>query len=347
MSAKESEFFLQNLNLLMRSALPVREAIETLKTEIRSKKMIKAITIIESEIDTGSKISTALGKSGLLSERFVSLLRLGEETGELQKQLALIVEEQKKEQKLKSKIRGALMYPGIVLSVAILMGIFTMWYIFPKLTSVFVKSGAELPMTTKVLISVGEFLSVYGLIVIPLIFLILVGSTYLIFIYKKTRWIGETMLLRIPATRGIVEDMELARFGYIMGSLLKAGVSLPQALKSMEDSTSFVLYKRFYAALGTQVTEGHSLYNSMNNYPHSERFFPSYLSRLLSAGEMSGSLSETLLDIGSMYEAKTENLAQTLSVMLEPIIMVVVGLFVAFLAIAIIAPVYGITGAIK
>ena len=142
--SKENDFFLENLSMLMHSALPVREAVATLKDEIHGKQMLKAITIIESEIDAGSKISTALGKSGLLSERFVSLLRLGEETGELEKQLTLVVEEQKKEHRLQSKVRGALIYPAIVMTVTIFVGIFVMWYVFPRLTSVFSSSGNKL-----------------------------------------------------------------------------------------------------------------------------------------------------------------------------------------------------------
>src|ERR1700733_8247616 len=119
MAKNENDFFLENLSILMRSALPVREAVSTLKEEIRGKRMLKAITLIENEIDAGTKMSTALQKSGLLAERYISLLRLGEETGELQKQMALVVQDQKKERTLHSKIRGALIYPAIVLLITI------------------------------------------------------------------------------------------------------------------------------------------------------------------------------------------------------------------------------------
>jgi type IV pilus assembly protein PilC len=345
--SKEYDFFLENLNLLMRSALPVREAIETLKEEIKSRKMLRAIAIIENEIDGGSKMSTALGKSGLLSERYIALLRLGEETGELQKQLALVVEEQKKEKALQSKIRGALIYPAMVLLVTIVVGIFTMWYIFPKLTSVFASSGSELPFTTRVIISIGDFLTHWGVIVVPLGFISFGLAIYFLFIYKYTRYVGETLLLRFSVSRTIVEGIELARFGYVVGSLLKAGITLPQALLSMKDSTSFVLYRRFYGNVLDNVTEGNSLYKSITKQSNYQMFIPSYLVRLISAGEKSGSLSETLLDIGEIYETKTENLAQNLSVLLEPVIIVVVGGIVAFLAIAIISPIYGLTQQIK
>ena len=345
--AKESDFFLENLSLLMHSALPVREAVSTLKDEIHGKKMLKAITIIENEIDAGSKMSDALGKSGLLSERFVSLLRLGEETGELEKQLTLVVEEQKKEHRLTSKVRGALIYPAIVLTVTFFVGIFTMWYIFPRLTSVFASSGGTLPVSTRVIISIGNFLTSCGIIVVPLGTVAMALAVYFLFIYKQTRFIGETFLMRLSISRTLVQDIELARFGYVMGSLLAAGITLPQALASMQDSTSFQLYKKFYAKILQDVTEGTSLYKSIEKYPGAHRFIPSYLSRLISAGEMSGSLSSTLLNIGTTYEEKTDNMAQNLSVLLEPIIMVVVGLIVGFLAIAIISPIYGLTNQIK
>lgn len=343
MSSKESDFFLQNLNLLMRSSLPVREAVSTLKEELKSKQMLKAVTIIESEIDAGSKISIALGKSGLLSERYIALLRLGEETGELQKQLALVVEEQKKEKALQGKIRGALIYPGMVLGITILVGIFTMWFIFPKLTSVFSTSGNKLPLSTQIIINIGNFFTSYGIVAVPLGLLVFGVSVYFLFIYKQTRVIGETLLMHFSIAQTIVVDIELSRFGYILGSLLKAGITLPQALLSIQDSTSFVLYRKFYATILQDISEGNSLYKSITKNPHYQLYIPSYIARLISAGELSGSLSETLIDIGAMYETKTDNLAQNLSIMLEPIIIVVVGGIVAFLAIAIISPIYGLT----
>ena len=181
----------------------------------------------------------------------------------------------------------------------------------------------------------------------PLGTAVVVGALYILFFYKKTRFIGETFLLRFALTRTLVQDIELARFGYVMGSLLHAGITLPQALTSMHDSTSFELYKKFYASLLQDVTEGNSLFKSIEKYPRFSLYIPSYIARLLSAGEMSGSLSDTLLNIGKTYEEKTENMAQNLSVMLEPIIMVVVGVIVGFLAIAIISPIYGLTNQIK
>ncbi len=341
--AKENEFFLENLSILMRSSLPIREAVSTLKEEIHGKKMRASISIIEQEIDAGGKISTALQKSKLLSERYVALLRLGEETGELQKQMSLVVDEQKKEQALRSKIRSALIYPAIVLFITICVGIFMMWYIFPRLTSVFAQNGGQLPLSTRALIAIGDFLSHWGIIVVPSGFAFTAVLIYFAFIFPKTRSIGEHFLLHAPVARVLIQDLELARFGYVMGSLMHAGIAIPQALISMQDSTTFVLYKRFYAQLYNDVTEGASLYKAITSYPNSVQFIPSYLARLISAGEMSGSLSETLSDIGDMFEVKTQNITQNLSVMLEPIIIVFVGLAVAFLAIAIISPVYGLT----
>jgi type IV pilus assembly protein PilC len=268
---------------------------------------------------------------------------LGEETGELQKQLALVVDEQKKEKALHSKIRGALIYPAMVMLVVVVVGVFTMWYIFPKLTAVFTQSGGTLPFSTRIIIGIGNFLSNWGVIAVPIGFATVAAIIYFLFIYKSTRAIGETMLLHFGASRAIVEGMELARFGYITGSLLKAGIPLPQALASMQDSTSFVLYHRFYGAVYRDILEGNSLYKSIIKQPHYQLYMPSYLTRLISAGEKSGSLSDTLLDIGNTYEEKTENLAQNLSTLLEPVIIVVVGGVVAFLAVSIISPIYGLT----
>ncbi len=341
--AKEYDFFLENLSMLLRSSLPIREAIATLKQEVHGKQLLKKITIVENEIESGSRLSTALKKSGLLAERFIDLLQLGEETGELQKQFKLIIEEKRKEDKMSSKIKGALIYPAIVLIIALSVGIFSMWYIFPKITAVFTSAGGTLPASTRAIIAIGNFFTSYGVVFVPILFVAIASIIYFLFLYKNTRFIGETLLLKFPISKTIIQEMELARFGYITGSLLHAGITLPQVFKSMIGSTRFVLYKGFYSTILQDVVDGNSLYKSIRKYPHYQTFIPSYIAQLIYAGELSGSLSETMLDIGATYEAKSEELAQNLSILLEPIIIVVVGIFVAFLAMAIISPIYGLT----
>lgn len=343
----EREFFLENLSLLLRAGMPVREAVETLREEIRSSSVRAQLDRIGERLDQGENLSAALQANGMLTQRFVSLLRIGEETGQLAEQIRLVVEEQKKEEALRAKVTSALLYPGFVLGAAVIVGTGVLWYAVPKLVSVFESAGGSLPLSTRILISVGHFFSAYGAIAVPSFFAGLALLVYLLFFARLTKVAGERLLMLLPITGSIVREIELTRFGYVLGTLLKAGISVPQALESLEDSTRMVLYKRYYAAVRERVLEGHSLYKSLSDVPGSARFIPPHVARLCSAGERSGALSDTLITVSRTYESKTDRLTGNLSALLEPVIIVGVGLFVALLAVSIIAPIYGLTDQIR
>lgn len=343
----EKDFFLENFSLLLRAAMPVTEALDSLKQEIRSGEMRKTISVIEEEIASGSNISSALDKSALLSKRYIALLRIGEETGRFSDQLALIIASKKKEKLFQGKILNALIYPAFVLGVTFIVSIAVMWYVFPKLIPIFQSAGGTLPITTQAIIAIGNFFTSYGLVAVPA-FLILVGiAFFFLFIFHKTRFTGEVLLLHTPVAKTIIQDIELARFGYGMGTLLRAGVPLPQALESMRDSTTFILYTRFYAGVLARIDEGNSLYKSISGYPGYTAYMPSYIARLLLAGELSGSLSDTLIRVSEEYDQKVEGLTQNLSALLEPVIIVTVGLIVAVIALGVISPIYGLANQIQ
>jgi type IV pilus assembly protein PilC len=342
----EKDFFLENFSLLLRSGMPVTEALGSLKEEIHSSQMRKAVSVIIDEVASGSNISDALEKSKLLPSRFISLMRIGEETGKLSDQLALIITQRKKEKLLKSKIQSALIYPAFVLGITGAVGILVVWYVFPKLATIFAQANGTLPLTTRSIIAIGHFFTAYGIVAVPTALIFFGLIFFFLYIYKKTRHIGESILLHISASKILIQEIELARFGYILGTLVSAGISLPDALISVGDSTSFVLYKRFYARIVENINEGNSLYTSITAYPDYARYIPGHIARLLLAGEMSGSLSESLMRISEEYEQKLNTLTQNLSALLEPAIILIVGIIVAIIALGIISPIYGLVNQI-
>lgn len=338
----EKDFFLENLSLLLRSSMPVSEALSTLQGEIRSKSMKKSVAAIEEDIEGGSRVSTALEKSKLLSPRFVSLLKIGEEAGQLPEQLSLIVATMKKEKSFRNQVRSALIYPAFVLAISIVVGIALVWYVFPQLAVVFSVNGQQLPVTTRAIIATGNFFSAHGILAVPTGIAVLASLSYFLFFYSKTKFIGETILVHTPIAKTIVQEIELARFGYGLGTLLHAGVTLPQALESLRDASSFTIYKWFYASVLQSVMEGGSFYKSITDYPHYATYIPPHIARLLLAGEKSGTLSDTLLRISEEYDQKAGDLAKNLSALLEPIIILFVGLVVGLVAIGVIEPIYGL-----
>jgi len=343
----DRNYFIENLSMLISSGTSIISAFEAIKTEVRSKKMKNVIDIMIGEITTGSPIWRAMDKVSIFPSYMISLVRVGEESGKLSLNLKAIVMEQEKNKAFKSKIKSAIMYPVIVLVIAVVVGIGIAWFILPKLAVVFVQLKLKLPLITKILISVGVFLQNYGLIALPA-FLFLFGIViYFLFIYKKTRFIGQSLLLGMPGVGKLIKEVEIARFGYILGILLEAGLPIVEALKSIGNATNILAFKRLYKHLEKNIEEGNSFQKSFALYPKYRKIFPTSVLHIIVAGEQSGQLSESFKKIGEAFEEKTELSTKNLSVILEPILLIIIWVGIVFIALAVILPIYSLVGGLN
>jgi type IV pilus assembly protein PilC len=205
----------------------------------------------------------------------------------------------------------------------------------------------SLPIFTVVLISLGSFLGAYGAIVVPLFILLCIGAGVLFTVAAPFKQLGQSLLFLFPGIHTIVQEVELARFGYITGSLLSAGLPFPQTLDLLASSTGFYAYKKFYTFLHARIEEGNTLTHSIASYPSSGRYIPIPYQELISASERSGHLAETLMKIGERAEAKTDVDAKNLTVLMEPILLVIVWLGVLWVAISVIVPIYSLIGGLN
>lgn len=227
--------------------------------------------------------------------------------------------------------------------MAIIVGTFTSWFVLPKLADVFISMGVELPFVTKVLVESGILLAKYGYIVVPFFLSFLLCIFYFIFSFPKTKFIGHTILFRTPFIKKIILHTEVARFGFLLGTMLQAGLPIVQALTAMPGTTTFKNYRLFYEYLIKEIAEGNSFKKSFTSYPSNKKLFPVTVRQMIIAGEKSGQLDKSLLHIGHIYEAKVEETAKNLPVILEPILLLIIGLGVAILAVGIIMPIYRLT----
>ncbi|MBN1778636.1 MAG: type II secretion system F family protein, partial [Candidatus Buchananbacteria bacterium] len=166
----------------------------------------------------------------------------------------------------------------------------------------------------------------------------------LIFYFPKTKIIGQVILFNLPGIKRLIQEIELARFGYLLGTLLKAGLPINQALDSLVQATTSYQYKKFYRRLAISIENGNSFQKSFLNYKRLKRLIPNPIQQLVFAGEQSGGLSKILLKISQIYEVKTETTTKDLSVILEPILLVIVWLGVVSVAMAVILPIYNLIG---
>lgn len=342
--AKDKEYFVENLALLLSSNSSVLNSIEIIGEEMRTWGMKKIIKKVQIDIGAGFPLWKILENTGFFEPFVLALIKLGEESGRLDKNFKVIVDSRRKNKALKSKIRSAMLYPGFVFLLSLIIGIGIAWFILPRLAEVFSQLNIELPLITRWLIGFGEFLNAYGLIVVPgfigfclLLFLIL-------FVFPWTRYSGQFLLLSFPGIKKLVQEIEIARMGFIMGTLLNAGFPVTLALDSLIQVSFWRRFRKFYQFLRSSVEEGNSFRKSFKLYKNSKKIIPLPVQQFISAGEYSGSLEKTFLDVGSIFEEKTDTSSKNLAIILEPILLVIVWVGVVFVALAVILPIYSLVG---
>lgn len=344
---KERDYVIENLSMLISGGMPIMSAFQSIAAELRSRRIKKIITAIMADIEAGSPLWRACAQSRLFPEHAISLIRLGEESGKLTQNLKVVAIEQEKNQVFKSKLRSAMMYPIFVLSLTVIIGVGIAWFILPKLATVFAQLKIKLPLITKVLINIGLFLGEHGTWVVPAAILAIAILFFFIFLFAKTKFIGQRMLFSLPGIKELIKEVEVARFGYLLGTLLEAGLPITQALDSLASAAEISQYRKLYMHLRDSVADGNSIQKSFAAFKHTSRLIPMPIQQLIVAGENSGSLPETLVKIGQKFEAKADTTTKNLSVILEPILLVIVWLGVVAVALAVILPIYSLIGGFK
>ncbi len=344
---KEKEFLIENLSFLISSGIPVAQALYSIEEELKSKFMKRVIRTAREDIENGVPLSRALEDTALFGSHAISLIRSGEESGTLSQNLTVVAEQDAKNRLFKSKLKSALMYPALVLGVTGLVGLGVSWFILPKLAIVFSQLKIKLPLITKLLIEFGAFLNDWGAIALPIAIAILILIFYFLFYFPGTRSIGQKFLFAIPGVRRLIQELEIARLGYLLGTLTKAGLPLLQSLESLRESTLSPFYQKFYAYLQDSIEKGISFDRSFREYKKMREILPASIQQIIVTGEQSGNLSTALLRVGTTYEEKVEITSKNLSIALEPILLVVVWVGVVLVALAVILPIYSLIGGIN
>lgn len=344
---EEKDYFLENLGIMIASGIDLSSAITSIKQETKSKKMFKILGTIEAEIDSGSPFWMALEKSKLLPSHVIALIKLGELSGNLTENLKLVVTEQQKEREFASKLQSAMIYPVIVLSLTLIIGLGIAWFILPRLSLVFSSLRVELPLITKILISVGKFLGSFGILVIPLLIFLIILGVYILFFARKTKFIGESILLRLPGISKIIIETELARLGFLLGTLLKAGLIVTDALSSLASATTTEAYQKLYLSLQKSIEQGNSFESSFKLYKNTHKLIPLPIQQIIITSERSGRLPEVLMNLGQTFEDKLQTTTKNLVVILEPVLLIIIWLGVLFVALSVILPIYSLIGGLN
>lgn len=343
-SAKYREYFTSNLALLLNAAVPVQEALESLKDTSKAPALSNALDQMKRDIDEGMPLWKAMERSGVVSQQTLALVHLGEQSGKLVDNLKVAARQEEKQRVFRAKVRSAMLYPTFVLGLTAVVAIGVAWFLLPRLSETFKQLGADLPLISKILIDTGVFLKDNGYWAVPagLAAIALVGI--ILFGLPKTRGLGQRLLFHLPGVSRLLHEVEIARFGYLLGTLLQAGLTVTQALESLREATTAPKYRALYQHLHQSFEDGYSFKTSLAQFKHSAKLLPAPVQQMVIAGERSGSLPETLVNIGAIYEEKVDISTQNLETVLEPILLVVVWLGVMGVAIAVIMPIYSLVG---
>lgn len=341
-SSRDRVFFLENLSILIKSGMPINAILSAIIKEARSVKMKEMVAGIQMEIDAGASFTDALSKYNFLPQYSMSLIRAGEKSGRFSQNLQVIVDQQAKDAIFSARLKGAMIYPVIVLIVGVLIVIGLSYFVFPKLITVFEGLNVALPWTTRMLIVFGKYIDKNGAVAIPLFLIGFFLLLYFLFFYSKTKVIGQRIIMFLPGFHRIVFESEMARFGYLLGTLFGAGLPVLVSLEALKESSTYHDYRDLYAHIQFKVEEGFTFEEAFASYRGSEKLIPPAVQQMIVTGEKSGNLAKALQNIGTVYEVKIDITSKNLATLLEPVMLVVIFVGVMLLALSVIQPVYGL-----
>ena len=344
---KESEYFTENLALLLKSAVPISEVIESLAEGARSRPFKKALRGLQEDISAGYGLSDTLERSGIVGSQTLALIKLGEASGHLVENLQLAAQQEAKRHALKAKVRSALIYPTFVIGLTGVVGLGVAWFLLPRLAETFSQLGVALPPISKLLINLGIFLKEHGIVAVPAFLVSIMILGYVLFVAPRTRVIGKILLFNTPGVGRLIREVEIAQFGYLLGTLMNAGLTITESLRLLESATTEPHYQKLYRHLAQSVDNGYTFKESMTKYKHINKVLPVSVRPMIAAGERTCSLPEVLLTIGAAYEQKSDITTQNLETIIEPILLVAVAGGVLMVAVAVILPIYSLVGGLN
>jgi type IV pilus assembly protein PilC len=341
-SLTEKLMFTRNLQVMVSAGISLPHALKVLALQAKSKKFKKAILEISDEVAEGTNFSDALTKfPNFFSELFCNMVKVGEESGTLENVLGVLIRQMEKDHELKSKIKGAMMYPMVIVAAMSGIGILMLIIIVPKITQTFIELGVELPITTRIVIGFADFLINFWYLLPAIILMIFVFFQSA----ARTRFgkkIINSFSLRIPVVSSLVRKTNAAYTVRTLGSLISAGVPIVRSLELVAGSLNNIYYKDAILDIAEQVKKGAKLFESFKKY---DKIYSPLVIQMLEVGEETGKTSDMLQKLAEFFEEEVSNTSKNLSTIIEPVMMIIIGAVVGFFVISMIQPMYGMISA--
>jgi len=336
-TASDIAIFSRQLATMLTAGIPLVQAFDIIGAGHDNPAMQKLVLSIKADVEGGTNLADALARHPLhFDELFVSLVTAGEQAGALETLLDKIATYKEKTEAIKKKIKKALFYPAAVMVVAVIVTTILLIFVIPEFENLFQGFGADLPSFTRMVIDLSQFVRDKGVLILVGVVGAVAAYLYMYKRSKKLRMVQDRIMLKLPIIGPILEKSCVARFARTLSTMFAAGVPLVEGLESVSGATGNIVYEKAVLEMKDEVATGARLQQSMENTQR----FPNMVIQMIAVGEESGSLDEMSAKVADFYEEDVDNAVDSLSSLLEPMIMAILGVLVGGLVVAMYLPIF-------
>jgi len=335
--------FISHLKTMVKAGLSLMDALKILSEEIENKRLRQIIREIKDGIEKGEQLSEVLENyPRVFPSIYVSMIAAGETAGKMENALDQVSTQMKKNHELSSKIMGAMMYPAVIVTAMIGISIEMVVFILPKMMLMFKDFDAQLPLSTRILLAITDFTQNYGLWLLLGIILLIMLCFWLLK-QPKVKKVVHAMNLKLPIAGHIIKQINLARFTLTLSSLLESTIPIIDATKICSEVLTNVIYKENLNVVAESLKKGEPLSEILAKFP---RTFPPMVTEMIMVGERSGKTEDMLKELAEFYANEVDNTMRNFTTIIEPVIILALGLAVAFVAVAVIMPMYSLASSV-
>lgn len=336
----EKMLFVFHLQTMIKAGLSIVAALKILSEELESAKMRELVGAVKLDVEQGKQLSEALAKyPKIFPPIYVNMIAAGEVAGKMEEALTQIGNQMKKSNELTSRIRGAMIYPAVILVAMLGIALEMVIFVLPKITVLFKDFNAELPVATRVLIKIVDFFQNYGAyaFVGAILFVVV-----FIWVYRqpKPRRFFHGLNLHLPIFGAIIKKINLARFTITLSSLLQSTIPIIDAVRITATVQGNLVYKEKLLLISERLKRGETLSSLLAQYPD---VFPPMVTEMIMVGEQSGRMESMLGELAEYYANEVDTTMRNFATVIEPVIIVILGLMVAGIAVAVIMPMYSLS----
>jgi len=344
-SDQEKIDFARHLAIIIKAGIPLYDGLLIVRKQSQSPRLIKIIDQLSRDVSNGLFFADSLERyHQAFGDFFISVVRVGEASGTLAQNLLYLSDETKKRRDLNRKVKSAMVYPIIILVATLGVTAFLAFFVFPKLLPMLTGLGAKLPASTLLLMSMISFLTNYGIACIVGLIAIVILFRYLLRHVNPFRYAMHTIILNTPTLSTLSISLNMVNFSRIFSLLLKSGVKIAEALTITGKTFDNLVYRKFIEEAAAEIGRGGALAPFLEQ---KAKLFPPFVTGMIQIGEATGNLNENLVYVSEYYEEEVSYRLDSLTTIIEPVMLLLMGAMVGFVAISIITPIYSISSNIS